>query len=389
MSYLTVFIPSLVLTLIVGFFLAARWKPARTRRTLAFYWGAAFAVHLGWWALPHMSGAPAAAARWLAIAWIGAVVAATLLIVPFELFAIARRFMRGAPPSGARTAATFVSRALVAGISASLGSTGSVVVREEQVVLPGLPAQLDGMRIANIADVHIGRFSTVAGLNRVVDASNARKADLFVVTGDPIDDLSQLGPTLNALERSRALPVVAVLGNHDKMGNLSAVLAAYKRHAPRVELLVNSSLLVERGGAPLRMVGVDYALDSKGGHMLPRSEQEAAMRAFASKAFARVRKGETVIALSHHPDFFPFAAQMGARLTLAGHTHGGQVKLFGRPVIVAYDHMHGLYKRGDAYLDVSAGIGHWFPLRIAVPRELVIVTLRSGAGPKGQGPRRL
>jgi len=82
-----------------------------------------------------------------------------------------------------------------------------------------------------------------------------------------------------------------------------------------------------------------------------------------------------VLALSHHPDFFPFAASHGAALTLAGHHHGGQVRLFGRP-LRAYTYLHGPYRLGDAHLDVTAGVGHWLPVRIGVPREIVIVTLR-------------
>lgn len=63
-------------------------------------------------------------------------------------------------------------------------------------------------------------------------------------------------------------------------------------------------------------------------------------------------------------------------LTLASHTHGGQVAFFGRPLIMAYDYMKGPYQLGNSHLDVSAGVGHWFPLRIGVRREIVVVTLR-------------
>jgi len=64
----------------------------------------------------------------------------------------------------------------------------------------------------------------------------------------------------------------------------------------------------------------------------------AAMRAYPSQAFAGVAPEEIVVALSHHPEFFPIAAASGAQLTLASHTHGGQVSLFGRPLIKAYDY---------------------------------------------------
>jgi uncharacterized protein len=94
------------------------------------------------------------------------------------------------------------------------------------------------------------------------------------------------------------------------------------------------------------------------------------------KHFSGVKQGEIVIALSHHPEFFPIAAASGAQLTLASHTHGGQVSLFGHPLIKAYDYVHGTFHNGDASLDVSAGVGHWLPVRIFTPREVVIITIR-------------
>lgn len=74
--------------------------------------------------------------------------------------------------------------------------------------------------------------------------------------------------------------------------------------------------------------------------------------------------------------FSPIAVSLGAVLTLSSHRHGGQLRFFRRPVIVAYDYMHGIYREGAASLDVTSGLGHWIPLRIDVPREISIITLR-------------
>ena len=100
------------------------------------------------------------------------------------------------------------------------------------------------------------------------------------------------------------------------------------------------------------------------------------MSAQADAAFAGLPKGETILALSHHPAFFDFAAAHGAQLTLASHTHGGQLRLLPLPRSMDYRYLQGLYRRGDSYVDVSAGFGHWLPIRFGVPREIVIVTLR-------------
>jgi predicted MPP superfamily phosphohydrolase len=153
------------------------------------------------------------------------------------------------------------------------------------------------------------------------------------------------------------------------------VVAALRRRGPRIDLLINDSVLLHPRGGTLRVVGADFPQDPRGRHSLPHAQEDATLRAFADQAFSDAKPGETVLALSHHPDFFPFAASHGAALTLAGHHHGGQVRLFGRP-LRAYAYLHGPYRLGDAHLDVTAGVGHWLPVRIGVPREIVIVTLR-------------
>lgn len=375
MSYLFVFSISAALTVVVGALLPATARAMRTRRASAAFWGAAAVVHLLWWRLPDLSGAWSTAARWLLSAWLGAVVTAALLLIPLAILLVVRRLAGRRAMPGARVPGAVVGISLAVGVAASLDGLGDPAVREEVVHVRGLPPALDGLRIANLGDVHVGRFVVPADLARAVDLVDARGVDLLAVTGDLIDDPGLIEPTLDALERGRTRPVLAVLGNHDK-AHQSAVVTAMRRRAPRLTLLVNGSVVVPHRGGRVRVVGADYPLDASGGHVLPRPQQDAAMRDFAARAFAGAAAGETIVALSHHPEFFRVAAARGAVLTLSSHTHGGQVRLGGRPLIVAYDYMHGAYRRGDAHLDVSAGVGHWLPLRLGVPREIVIVTLR-------------
>jgi hypothetical protein len=375
MSYLLVFAVSAALTIVVGALLLATARVRRARPASAAFWGVAAVVHILWWRLPDLGGAWSTAARWLVSAWLGTLVTAALLVIPLALLLVVRRVAGGRAELGARAPVVALGISLAVGAAASLDDFGDPVVREEVVRVRGLPPALDGLRIANLGDVHVGRFVVPADLARAVDLVDARGVDLLAVTGDLIDDPRLIEPTLDALERGRARPVLAVLGNHDK-AHESAVVTAVRRRAPRLTLLVNGSVVVPHRGGRVRVVGADYPLDARGGHVLPRPQQDAAMRDFAARAFAGATPGETVIALSHHPEFFRIAAARGAVLTLASHTHGGQVRFGARPLIVAYDYMHGPYRRGDAHLDVSAGVGHWLPLRIGVPREIVIVTLR-------------
>jgi predicted MPP superfamily phosphohydrolase len=376
MSFLTVFIPSLVLTSIIGAFLPLAWRAARAPRAQKTYWGFALVVHLAWVAIPQL-GPLAPAARWLAIMWLGSMLAALMLLIPFALLtALANRNRLKAV--SAYLPIAYVSSFLVAGFSLSLTSTASFVVRQEDVRVAGLPAGLDGFRIANLGDVHIGRFIDAKELGRGIKTINDQKVDLLVVTGDLVDDAIQIESSMQVLEQGNTpYKIVAILGNHEEMGDLPKILSIYDQHKARINLLVNENIAITYGGATLHIVGVDYPMNPEGGHMLPRPEQNAAMSAQADAAFTGLLKGETILALSHHPAFFPFAAAHGAQLTLASHTHGGQLRLFGHPLIDAYPYLQGLYRRGESYLDVSAGFGHWLPVRFGVPREIVIVTLRS------------
>jgi uncharacterized protein len=383
MSYLTVFIPSVVLTAIIGLFLALAWAKARNPRWLGTFFGFALLVHLAWMAIPQL-GPAAPLARGLAIMWLGSMLAALMLLVPF---AVLTAFSSRRNPKSPETylPIAYIACFLVSGLVLTITSTMSFVVRREEIRILDLPPGLDGFRIANLGDVHIGRFIDAKELARGVAAINDEKVDLLVITGDLVDDVSQFERAMRALEEVNAPnQVIAILGNHEEMGDLPKVLSIYHQHASRITLLINQSIVLSHNGASLRVVGVDYPMSPKRGHFLPPPEQNSAMKAQADATFAGLPAGETVLALSHHPAFFPFAAAHGAQLTLASHTHGAQIQLFGRPLIDAYPFRQGPYRRGDASLDVSAGFGHWLPIRFGVPREIVIVTLRRE--PSSSGP---
>jgi uncharacterized protein len=258
------------------------------------------------------------------------------------------------------------------------GSSG-FEVREVEVRLKGLPKALDGFRIGQITDVHVGTFIDTAYVRAAVEAMNAAKVDLQVMTGDLIDDLAQLDETMAALELCQAPHgMLAILGNHEHWRGLRTILAAYaerERRGGPVRLLVDEARVLEHGGQKLRVVGVDYPMSGRG----MRAKKER-MEYSARVAFEGTRPDEVVVCLSHHPDFFPYALEKGARLTLAGHTHGGQVAFFGLPVFrFAFDYMLGRYRKGQGQLYVSGGTGHWLPFRIGVPTEVTLFTLRAEA----------
>lgn len=281
-----------------------------------------------------------------------------------------RQFMaRMAAPSTA---------AAVGGIGLA-GTLAPFTVHHERVHLPHLPRGLDGFRIGLITDPHIGTWSPPKRLARAVDLLNDAQVHLQLMGGDLVDDLSLIAPTFSALERSRApYGMLAVLGNHEKMGHqLPPILAAYEQRSggSPLHLLVDSNVRIEHQGTALSLVGVDYPMHPGGSHVLPPDEHQSFMRASAEKAFHGINPDDTTLCLSHHPDFFPIAAEHGAQVTLAGHTHGGQWAILGHPLLNSFKYMRGRYRLGPAHLYVSCGFGDWLPCRIGVPTEVTILTL--------------
>ena len=358
------------------------------------------AVTFGTWLFPILAGRHAmlpladAALRTFSAGWTIASLMVVLIGSPVALLRawLERRDRKAAaaPPAGVevdlgrRTLLTNVGRAvplLAVGTSSAgmVAGASGFEVREVEVRLRGLPRALDGFRIGQITDVHVGTFIDTQYVRAAVEAMNEAKVDLQVMTGDLIDDLEQLGETMAALETCRAPHgMLAILGNHEHWRGLRPIREAYAESARRgspVRLLVDESHVLEHAGERLRVVGVDYPMSGRS--MQVKAER---MQRSAELAFRGVSPEETILCLTHHPDFFPLAVERGARLTLAGHTHGGQVAILGMPLFrFAFDYMLGRYRRGNGQLYVSGGTGHWLPFRLGVPAEVTLFTLRAEA----------
>jgi hypothetical protein len=352
---------------------------------------------LGVWALPMMLGMSAFATVpgpgvLLKVFSMGWSIAAIIVMLVGGPFALVRRWMERAPKSAEAPPVDLRRRNMLLNVGRSVpvlaAGTSSVglatgisgfKVLEVEVPIRGLPAALDGFRIGQITDVHVGPFIDTDYLHRAVLAMNAAKVDLQVMTGDLIDDTDQLPETMAALSECRAPHgMLCVLGNHEHWRGIRPILEAYaeteRRGAP-VRLLVDSSLAFEHAGQRIRVVGVDYPIGRGPGHGV-KAERWARSAEVAFRD--AVPDQELVLCLSHHPDFFPYAAEKGARLTLAGHTHGGQVAFFGIPLFgFAFEFMLGRFRRKDSHLYVSGGTGHWMPFRLGVPPEVTLLTLRA------------
>jgi len=293
-------------------------------------------------------------------------------------------------------AATALAGAIPFGIGAYGFLIGRHDYRVHQVDLPvsGLPQELDGLRIAQLSDIHIGSYMSAAEVRRAVGLANELKPHLSVVTGDfvtgPNDPLESC---ISELARLQApLGVWGCNGNHEiyaKAQERSAELFA--DHG--MKLLRQENAEIGWRGAKFNLIGVDY--------QLARSFHGRRLIMLA-RAGALVRRDVPNILLSHNPNSFPRAAELGIELMLTGHTHGGQVRVeildhdFS-PAHFMTPYVAGLYKRplgcdstlGDqevstatsaapaALVYVNRGLGTiGAPVRLGVPPEISLLTLR-------------
>jgi len=242
-------------------------------------------------------------------------------------------------------------------------------VRRLDVVLPRLPRDLDGLSIAHVTDVHVGRFTTATILPKIAEATNVLKPDLVLMTGDliniSIDDLPAGLDMVRRLDPRHGL--FTCEGNHDLISNPFRFEEDVK--ASGVPLLLNELAPITVNGHPVDVMGLRWTRN-RGGY----SAQAL------NDLNARRRPDAFPILLSHHPHSFDQAAALGIPLTLSGHTHGGQLHFsehigFG-PLM--YRYWSGLYRKNtinNESLVVSNGVGNWFPLRVNAPAEIVHVVL--------------
>lgn len=243
-------------------------------------------------------------------------------------------------------------------------------VAEQDIVIPGLPRDLDGLRIVQLSDIHYGPFFGSAELRRAVDMANETRAHIAVLTGDLItragDDLAGC---LELLKRLRAdAGVYGCHGNHEKYARVAEAASRIAlRHG--ITILQSSRAVLQFGSARLNLAGVDYY--GTGTRTLPF---------FAPL----VDHSAWNILLQHNPAHFPDAARAGFDLMLAGHTHGGQVNL---PVLreninvtrAFTQYVRGAYELGASRLYVSCGLGTvGVPVRLGAPPEVSLIRLCAG-----------
>lgn len=247
-----------------------------------------------------------------------------------------------------------------------------LIVLDYPVRLQKWPAQLNGFKIVVLSDLHVGSLHIDARkLQLIVDESNKQNADLILLLGDYVASgkrscLVKPAAFTGELSRLKArLGVYAVLGNHDWW--YDGVDVRNCLQAANITVLEDASVSIDSNGTTFYLTGLS--------DMWTRSTN-------IEKALSPVPENATVIVMSHNPDVFPSMPPRVA-LTLAGHTHGGQVSLPLVGAIITPSDYGSRYARGlivenGKTMFVSSGIGtSIFPIRINVPPEISVLQLHS------------
>ena len=257
----------------------------------------------------------------------------------------------------------------------------SLILKEWTVEHPDWAAAATPLRIGILTDIHaVEPWMSAHRIGRIVDQLNAQKPDVIVLLGDYVNGLGRryytrevpIAEWIAPLQTLRApLGVYAILGNHD----------LWSRQAPDIRrafwktgivLLENAALKVSRGREHFWIAGLYDQLNAESRGI---RDLDATLRHITDPA--------PVILLAHEPDIFD-RVPASVTLTLAGHTHGGQIYIpfIGRPGFVADNaryarYAYGQFEKDGRHMIVSSGLGlSNIPIRFMVPPEIVIVTLR-------------
>ena len=261
-------------------------------------------------------------------------------------------------------------------------------VTETTYTSPKVPEAFNGYKIVHISDLHLSSFADSSEfLQRIIDTINAQQPDLICFTGDfvgfGVEEAIPFTKTLRQLHAKDG--IMSVLGNHDfalyHHGLTDAEkeekvnqLTAYQRDTLGWQLLRNQSYLIQRDSAYLQIIGVDNtSCKGQGFQTISRGNLPAAMTFPNSLASSPLK-----ILLSHDPSHWraEVIPTTDIPLTLSGHTHAGQIRLFGYPLSsLMFTESEGWYHNDGQALHINTGLGCTLPVRIGVPAEITVITL--------------
>ncbi|MCM1451656.1 MAG: metallophosphoesterase [Clostridium sp.] len=255
-----------------------------------------------------------------------------------------------------------------------------ITITNVKIASPRLPAAFDGYRIAQFSDLHLGTFAAEPSfVQKLMDRINSLDADLIVFTGDLVNFTSaEAEPFKKALSGLSAPDgVISILGNHDyalyapvdseetRMRCVNRLISLERSLGWR--LLLDESTQIKRGDSSIWIAGVENI-----------GRQERACKGNLSKALHGIPKGAFTVLLSHDPSHWvdEVVPDTDIPLTLSGHTHAMQLKVFGwSPSAIVSRHWGGAFNEGDRHLFVSTGAGANLPFRFGAWPEIALITL--------------
>jgi predicted MPP superfamily phosphohydrolase len=281
-----------------------------------------------------------------------------------------RRFLESA-------ATAAVAAPFVAGAYGLLWGRLNLQVTRQPIRLAKLPRAFHGFRIAQLSDIHVGPFMSEDEIRKYVRIANELKPDLVALTGDFVTwDPATAPAVVNALSGLKArFGVFGTLGNHDAWAAAEDLLASLFAQCG-VRILRQERTAITAGGESFNLMGIDFANSrtmSVGGEHLSARTLEGVESLTAPDT--------ANILLSHNPETFDRAAALGIDLSLAGHTHGGQLALeFISPEIaptrIITPYVAGLFQQPGGQLYVNRGIGTIAaPMRVGAPPEITVFEL--------------
>lgn len=265
------------------------------------------------------------------------------------------------------------ARALSLGILAAAGALSLVGwmqarcprIRRVSIPIADLPEELDGYRIVQWSDVHVGPTIRRPFLEMLVERTNALDADAVVITGDFVDGpMNDLRDEVEPVRELRARDgVFYVTGNHEYYWRASEWIPVLQSMG--MDFLKNEHRVIRHGDARIVIAGVT----DPAGRDTHKPDPDRALAGGPADAIK--------VLLSHRPQTAKDASRLGAHLQLSGHTHGGQLFPFNLVIKKFQPVVAGLHREGGMWLYVNRGTGYWGPpSRLAVGGEITVLELR-------------
>ncbi|BBA29067.1 metallophosphoesterase [Prevotella melaninogenica] len=258
----------------------------------------------------------------------------------------------------------------------------NIQVKHVDLYFKDLPKSFDGYRIVHVSDMHLGTFNGWRSkiLKAEMDSIEKQKADLICFTGDLQNIRPEEVEKMASVIRQPMKGTISVLGNHDYT---EYIKCDAKEKAAQEARLVNAEEQV-LGWTLLRNQNTRITTPAKESIYICGTENDGKPPFPNYSDYKKAMKGigpySFVIMLQHDPSAWrrSILPKTKAQLTLSGHTHGGQMQLFGwRPTSIRQPEDYGLYEQDGRYLNITAGLGGLVPFRLNMPNEIAVITLHT------------